>query len=616
MHIPDRIESRLSVTGTIVLPVIAALLAGMTAASAQQKPTIAGDYTATLDPSFTLRLHLKLSADSVVTGSIDIPDEFEAGDALTNIRFDGHTLRFSVAGHTGFWEGIFAVDGNSLNGKWSEEGYLTPELFIRDTPPLQAAKPSPVDGIWLGTLPAGNAPVRIQLIVKSDPTGRISCTMDSPDQRVMGMRCAHVLLSGDSFSFDIPVVSAQFSGKLAEDGKTLTGTLTKDAATPLIFQRQSAALPATAKPAPTYDAALPPVDATGLQSVLDRDLAEQLKSGMLMPATGVGVSIGVVVHGVERLLSYGAAKPDSIFEIGSTTKTFTGLMLAQMVAQGEAKLDEPVRDLLPPGTAVKPVGAEITLLDLVTRRSGLPRLPSNIRVIDAQNPYADYHTADLYAFLSKNGVARIPPDGSSPPFSDLGFGLLGHALANRAGISYSDLLKEEIANPLGLQDTTISLSPAQELRFLHGTNGVDHRRAHPLDFDAMAGAGAIRSTAGDMLAYLEANLHPENLKPAANSKAASTLSEALTLSHQLQGGEIRPGMRIALAWLYQTNTGNYWHDGATAGFSSYVFFNPQSDYAAVVLLNAAPQVEDSLVDRLGEHIGERLAGKPAISLAP
>jgi hypothetical protein len=243
------------VTGTIILPVIAALLAGMTAASAQQKPTIAGDYTATVDPSFTLRLHLKLSADSVVTGSIDIPDEYEVGDALKGIRFDGHTLRFSVTGHTGFWEGTFAADGNSLNGKWSEEGYLTPELFTRDTPPLQGAKPSPVDGIWLGTLPAGNAPVRIQLIVKSDPTGRISCTMDSPDQRVMGMPCAHVLLSGDSFSFDIPVLSAQWSGKLAENGKTLTGTLTKDAAMPLIFQRQSAALPATAKPAPIYDAA-------------------------------------------------------------------------------------------------------------------------------------------------------------------------------------------------------------------------------------------------------------------------------------------------------------------------------------------------------------------------
>jgi len=194
--------------------------------------------------------------------------------------------------------------------------------------------------------------------------------------------------------------------------------------------------------------------------------------------------------------------------------------------------------------------------------------------------------------------------------------LLGQALANRAGISYPDLLKEEVTDPLGLKDTAVLLSPAQQLRFLPGTNGVDHRRAHPLEFDAFAGAGAIRSTAGDMLAYLEANLHPENLNPAADSKAASTLAAALTLSHQLQGDDLWPGMRIALAWLYQTNTGNYWHNGATAGFSSYVFFNPKGDYAAVVLLNAAPGVDDSFVDRLGQHISHRLAGKSAISLAP
>jgi CubicO group peptidase (beta-lactamase class C family) len=137
-----------------------------------------------------------------------------------------------------------------------------------------------------------------------------------------------------------------------------------------------------------------------------------------------------------------------------------------------------------------------------------------------------------------------------------------------------------------------------------------------LDFDALAGAGAIRSTAGDMLTYLEANLHPESLKPVPGSTGTATIAAALSLSHQLQGADIWPGMRIALAWLYQTNTGNYWHNGATAGFSSYIFFNPQGDYAGVVLLNASAGVDDSFVDRLGQHIGQRLGGRPAISLAP
>ncbi len=183
-------------------------------------------------------------------------------------------------------------------------------------------------------------------------------------------------------------------------------------------------------------------------------------------------------------------------------------------------------------------------------------------------------------------------------------------------MSYPALLKEEIAGPLGLDDTTIALTPAQQLRFLAGTNGADHRHAHALDFDALAGAGAIRSTAADMLNYVAANLHPESVKPVAGFANSATISAALLMTHELQGAEIKPGMRIALAWLYQTETGNYWHNGATAGFSSYVFFNPQGDYAGVVLLNASPEVDDSFVDRLGEHISERLSGKPAISLGP
>ena len=613
MHVSFETRIRHFALWKMALPAIAALLAIAPCASAQQRPSIAGDYISKASP--TVRLHLKFNAEGTLTGSMDILDQYEVGDALEDIHFDGRTLRFSIATHNGFFEGSFSSDGNSLSGKWNEWGVATADTFTRDVPNV-VAKLSPVDGIWLGELPAGAAPVRIQVIVKSDAAGRLSCTVDSPDQRVMGMQCANAVLSGDSFSFDIPAVSANWGGRLSADGRSLSGTLAKGGATPLNFQKQSTALAASGPTVPRYDAAMPPLDAAGLQAELDRDLADAIKNGLLAPSTGVGVSIGVVVHGVRRVFSYGAAMPDSIFEIGSTTKTFTGLMLAQLVTQGKAKLDEPVRVLLPPGTVAKPDGEEITLLDLATRRSGLPRFPANMKFDVSENPYADYHAADLYAFLGKNGVAKGKQEGGLAAYSDLGFGLLGQALANRAVMPYATLLRDEIAGPLGLNDTTIALSPSQQHRFLTGTNGADHRPAHALDFDALAGAGAIRSTAGDLLTYLEANLHPESLKPAPGSTGAATIGAALGLSHQLQGADIWPGMRIALAWLYQTNTGNYWHNGATAGFSSYIFFNPQGDYAGVVLLNASAGVDDSFVDRLGQHIGQRLGGRPAISLAP
>jgi CubicO group peptidase (beta-lactamase class C family) len=97
-------------------------------------------------------------------------------------------------------------------------------------------------------------------------------------------------------------------------------------------------------PSPVYDAAMPPVSLDGLQIVLDRDLVPaRTGSGALAPGTHGGVTVGVSEHGVRRVFSYGTAAPDSIFEIGSITKTFTGLLLARMAEQGKVKFDEPVR---------------------------------------------------------------------------------------------------------------------------------------------------------------------------------------------------------------------------------------------------------------------------------
>jgi CubicO group peptidase (beta-lactamase class C family) len=319
----------------------------------------------------------------------------------------------------------------------------------------------------------------------------------------------------------------------------------------------------------------------------------------------------VVEHGVTRIFSYGAAKPDSIYEIGSITKTFTGLVLSQMVEQGEVRLDEPVRELLPAGTVGKPDGSEITLLDLATHHSGLPRMPDNVHPADPANPFADYRPADLYAYLARHTVAKPAP--TEFLYSNLGFGLLGQALSNRAAEPYAVLLEQEVAGPLGLKDTAVSLSPEQQARFIPG-HSSDHRPARAWDSDALEGAGAIRSSAPDMLRYLQANLHPDDLNLAAGPSGA-TLAAALIQSHQLRGD--RPGGRIALAWFFSPETGDYSHEGETPGYSSYAFFNPKGDFAAVVLSNTGANLrtESSFADRLAQHIEQRLTGKSAISLA-
>ncbi|MGC2163287.1 MAG: serine hydrolase domain-containing protein, partial [Silvibacterium sp.] len=368
---------------------------------------------------------------------------------------------------------------------------------------------SAVNGVWLGTLYAGPQTLRIQLHLQASVAGAQNCALDSIDQKAFGIPCSNVVVNGDAVSFDVPAVNGKWSGTLSTDGKTLTGTWTQGTPLPLVMQRQATAIEPPKDAAPAFDAAMPPVKVEDLKTVLDRDLAAALKSGDLAPTTDGGVTIGVVSHGVQRVFSYGVAKPDSVFEIGSVTKTFTALLLAQMAEQGKVRLDEPVRELLPAGTATKPAsGAEITLLDLSDQHSGLPRMPDNFHPANPANPYADYDAKLLYEFIGKHGVAA-PPDA---PFgySNVGVGLLGQALADRAGMSYADLLHEQITGPLEMHDTGIALTAEMKARFIAG-HDAQHHPVGGWDLDALVGAGGVRSTAADMLTYLEAQLHPDAL---------------------------------------------------------------------------------------------------------
>lgn len=363
--------------------------------------------------------------------------------------------------------------------------------------------------------------------------------------------------------------------------------------------------PPTANPEPPPK----PLALADLKALLDADMVPVLKDGALAPDTGGGVTIGVIQHGERKIFSYGTAKPDSVFEIGSITKTFTATILAQMVEQGKVKLDEPVRELLPPGTVAKPEGAEIRLIDLSDQHSGLPRMPDNFHPSDPANPYADYDARLLYAFLAKQGVAL--PANAPFGYSNLGVGLLGQALANRAGVPYPKLLHDEVLAPLGMRETTIAMTPELQARFIQG-HGSDHKSAHAWDLDALAGAGGIRSTAADMLTYLEAQLHPDKLPAAALATAnGKTLPAAIAQTHKIQA-DAGNGMHIA-NWFHYDATGSYWHNGGTGGFSSYALFNPEKDFAVVVLSCTAPDA-DTFSDKLGMHIAQRLSGLPAVEI--
>jgi CubicO group peptidase (beta-lactamase class C family) len=355
-------------------------------------------------------------------------------------------------------------------------------------------------------------------------------------------------------------------------------------------------------PALIFDPALPPVHAAQFPSVMNRDIAPMLRRLDLAAVDGgAGIVIGVSEHGVRRVMAYGAAKPDSLFEIGSITKTFTGLLLAQMAVEGKLDLGDPVREFLPAGAVSPPAGPEITLLDLATHHSGLPRMPDNAGPPYERETYTEFHAADLYDFIKRHGVGKsIDTDFL---YSNIGFAVLGAALCNRAGASYAALVDRQITGPLGMRDTVISLSPEQLARLMQGHDAWG-RPTPRWDLDAFASAGGLRSSASDMLTYLEAQLHPER------TPFRAALNESQQLRNYVAGN-----LRIALAWHYDPDTGVYEHGGGTGGFTSFAFFDPQRDFAAVALMNATP-VAFPFIEVLEEHVRQRLAGEPALSLAP
>jgi serine-type D-Ala-D-Ala carboxypeptidase/endopeptidase len=373
----------------------------------------------------------------------------------------------------------------------------------------------------------------------------------------------------------------------------------------LRFDGRQAAYPVT------YDDPIDPVSAASMESVLRRDLDETLSNGVLSAISPIGIAIGIVRDGERRVFTFGKAQPDAIFEIGAITKTFTGLLLALAIEQEKVKIDTPLRELLPPGTVAKPAnGSEITLLDLVTQHSGLPPMPGNFQPKDPSDPYADYDSTQLYQFLREHGVAKP----ARPAFLDSnpGFALLGQALANRAKADYPALLERSVLDPLGMRDTVSTLDADQQRRVIRGHDPA-RRAAHAWDLSAaFSGASGLRSTASDMLRYLEANLRQRTADLVATPDARM-LAAALRRSQTLQA-DAPDALKIAYGWVYDAATETYQHDGATGGYSSFAFFSPTRGYAGIVLANLTLSRRGNFAATVGKHIGARFAGEKPVSL--
>jgi CubicO group peptidase (beta-lactamase class C family) len=307
-----------------------------------------------------------------------------------------------------------------------------------------------------------------------------------------------------------------------------------------------------------------------------------------------GKSTGMVVarinpDGSTSTSAYGDPGPDalpldgdSVFEIGSITKVFTATLLVEMADRGEVKFEDPVEVYLPAGTRVpQRNGRKITLFDLATQSSGLPRMPGNFRPGDPANPYADYTPAQLYEFLAGHTLRR--DIGSEYEYTNVGVALLGHALARRAGTSYEAILRERVLAPLHMDHTAVTLTPWMTRHLAKGHNAAGNMVAN-WDLPTFAGAGGLRSSMTDMLLFARANL----------DESGGRLQRLMQQTHGVRRSAGRPDMDIGLAWHIRHVDGHdvVWHNGGTGGYRTWIGFDKARRTAAVVLTNSQQGHDD------------------------
>ncbi|MBU3005527.1 serine hydrolase [Paraglaciecola arctica] len=315
------------------------------------------------------------------------------------------------------------------------------------------------------------------------------------------------------------------------------------------------------------------IDTESIQEIIKLKLEKQ--------KSVVGVSIVIIENGNIEYLTFGVTEQGSktpvtvetLFEIGSITKTFTSMALASLVTEGRVKLSDPVQQYLPKSVKIPTRnGKTITLLSLANHMSGLPRLPGNMPFGDPADPYADYTLELLYEFLNSYELTR--EIDAQLEYSNLAVGLLGHILELIDNKTYEQVINDRVFSPLGLASSFVDVPESHKALLSNGhdagLNVVKHWQ-----LPALAGAGAIKSNIKDMAQYLKANLNPQ--------------FDFIKLTHKQTTGRDKKGPKVGLAWFTsEHDKGSYlWHNGGTGGFRSFMGFDQTNNKGIVILENSA-----------------------------
>lgn len=336
-----------------------------------------------------------------------------------------------------------------------------------------------------------------------------------------------------------------------------------------------------------------------------KDAWDSLLGPLVVPRPRcVGLVSAVVSKGGVTFQAYGesgdpgkALDEDAIFDIGSITKVFTGVLLAEMVERGDVRLDDPLARYLPEGSRVPSQGErQITLLDLVTHTSGLPRLSPNqmsSELFDPKDPYAHVDEKHLL-----EGLAQAELEGSigeTSRYSNFGFELLGLSMGKTLGSSYGDLLRKRVCQPLGLNDTEVWAEAVEGTRLVPGHDDMGEKT--PFWRSPVAGDGGVVSTARDLAIFVQANLEDVEgvIGKALQTARLPRVPEGKARSHGL-GWVIDDG---------KEGVRYYWHNGGVGGYGSFMALELEKQVGVVVLANShhSPEIDQAGVKLLDELCG-------------
>ena len=484
-------------------------------------------------PNFSLVIGLNVADNTATLAS---PNQGMLDHPLSTYAVDGNTMTFTAADLNISFTG--ERQGDQVVGTFTQGQSFPLTLKKLTTEDIERLA---FEGQYDGALKinGNDLPLQVNIAVVSE--GYVG-TLDSPTQQTFGLALSDLIINEQQLSFASPLLQANYQGERVAEAEQASYT-------GLWLQGRPLGLTLTKrgedKPAPTVE--LP-------------QLGEQ------------GGAYAVITPAAVEQHYYAEHGDTTQYEIGSVSKTFIAYLLAQAALEGKLSLATPLQGIIDEA----PQG--ITLESLATHTSGLPRLPEDLFTgANGQDPYAHYDLQRLRTALQQQKLGA-----PQHQYSNYGVGALGEALALAYESRLSDLLTTKIFQPMAMADTYLatpgSTPTGTQLAVPHDSMGS---RVAPWHFQALAGAGAIVSTLPDMVRYVQ------------------TLQQQLQQQPQLASLLLTPRIDLgecceqALGWLLETDAEGKifaWHNGQTAGFSSYVGFYLDGSRAVVVLNNQATDV--------------------------